>query len=380
MVSLVAVLFLGLVASAARIPTRFEGTVLAWFGFPDQDVIGHDSSQIGHDPPQLQTTEKKKPKREPQKATTGSNLTSVVQDEYNWILDSSVDSTLAVINNVTGIQTKYTKYPNYDVRQIDIVTPLMNTCKPKVSSVVPLTTGIDCPEDGDSCTFSRELTSTDTYESSFGFGFSATVSAEADFIFAKASASATFDSTYSYTWGHEDSTSDTYTFNLKPGEYCIPSMVHVELECDTTSYRVFYDTAWRLQGSNDNNMYLEYHYCRALGPYKGGQFCRSSHVSETIIDKDELWTTVCAEVPHRGEMWTQLPSNLNQYRIDSSEPDITDDEVPIRRTPEWGTEHEDPNEIFVCKRYLDSGKQSTITIPAAQGAENALMGFIGCVH
>ena len=35
MVSLAAVLFLGLVASAAPAQTRLKGTVLAWLGFPD---------------------------------------------------------------------------------------------------------------------------------------------------------------------------------------------------------------------------------------------------------------------------------------------------------------------------------------------------------
>lgn len=126
-------------------------------------------------------------------------------------------------------------------------------------------------------------------------------------------------------------------------------------------------------------MWLETVYCRKGGPYTGGQYCRNSHVAEDIIDQDQYWTTIDSENPHRGEMWTQLPSDLNRYKTDQSDPDITDDEVPIRRIPGWGTEHQDPTEIFVCQRVSDSQQSETVTIPVSQG-ENALMGFIGCVQ
>ena len=253
----------------------------------------------------------------------------------------------------------------------------MNTCRPKISSVVPLYKGIYCDPDQISCALEVTFSTTDTYQSSEGFSFSATVSAEADFVFAKASASTTIGTSYDYTWGREDGTSDSYTFNLNPGGYCIPSMVHIELECDTAAHKIYYDTAWR---SYKNDMWLEPKYCRPGGPYTGGQFCRSSHVSESILSQDKYWTTICQDQPHRGQMWTQTPSELNRYKTNSADPDITDDEMPIRRVPKWGTSGHDSTEVFVCTRYWGSEEKSTVRIPAAQGEDNALMGFIGCVH
>ena len=81
-------------------------------------------------------------------------------------------------------------------------------------------------------------------------------------------------------------------------------MVHVELECDTAAYTVYYDTGWIDHNSNYNNIWLEPIYYRPGGPYTGGQWCRYSHVAETIIDQDQYWTTILSENPHRGEMWT----------------------------------------------------------------------------
>ena len=371
MVSLVVVLFLGLVASAAPRQTRSKGTVLASLGFPDQDVIGHDSSQ-------LQTTKKKAPPLVVfDNATSGSNLTSAVEQEYLKPLPSSMDAS-QIINSVTGIQVNFYNFTAYNTRQIDIVTPLMDTCRPKVSAIVPLYQGLECPSDAESCSQTVEFSTTTSYQSSLGFSFSATISVEADFVVAKTSASATFDTSYDYTWGREDESSTSYTFNLLPGGYCTPSMVHIELECDTAAHKVYYDTIF-MDWASLSIMELEVTLLRTGGPYENGQWCRYSHVSETILDQDQYWTTVSAEFPHRGEMWTQLPSDLNQYKTNSSDPDITDDEVPIRRTPNYGNLGRDSTEIFVCKRTLSSEKNKKVTIPVSQG-ENVLMGYIGCVH
>ena len=374
MVSLVAVLFLGLVASAAPRQTRSKGTVLASLGFPNQDVIGHDSSQ-------LQTTKKKAPPLVIfDNATSGSNLTSVVEQEYLKPLPSSMDAS-QIINNVTGIQINFNNNTVDKMSEIDIVTPLMDTCRPKVSAIIPLYQGLECPSDAESCSQTVEFSTTTSYQSSLGFSFSATISVEADFVVAKTSASATFDTSYDYTWGREDESSSSYTFNLLPGGYCTPSMVHIELECDTAAHRVYYDTDFLdlPEAFHLSLLDLAETFLRTGGPYEYGQWCRYSHVSETILDQDQYWTTISVEFPYRGEMWTQLPSDLNQYKTNSSDPDITDDEVPIRRTPNSGKTSLDSTEFFVCKRTLSSEKNSKVTIPVSQG-ENALMGYIGCVH
>lgn len=246
MVSLVAVLLLGLVASVAPAQTRVKGTVLAWLGFPDQHVIGHDSSQ-------LQTTKKKG--QQPvmsKKPVSKGNLTSTVQQTYKW-LPSSLNTT-QIVNNVTGIQVKYEYYQDqrYDVRQINISTPLMDTCRPKVSDVIPLARGLYCDPISPHCAESVEFKTTHSYQSSMGFTFGTTISAEENFIVAKTSVSATFGTSYDYTWGEEDETSTSYTFDLLPDGYCTASMVHIELECDTAAHNVCYDTAWMDCNGNDN--------------------------------------------------------------------------------------------------------------------------------
>lgn len=380
MASLFAVLFLGLVASAAPAPMRFDGTVLALLGLSDHDLISRESSQT-----LLQTTSKKSPQLvvladEP---VTGGNLTSAVEQSYLNSLPSSLKAS-QTLNNVTGIQVGFFEHPgDYDVRQIDISAPLMDTCRPKVSGIKALAEGIYCDSSQPSCSQTVKFVTTDTYQSSLGFSFSTTISAEADFVFAKASISSTYGMSYDYTWGRQDQFEKSYTFNLGPATYCTPSMVHIELECDLAAHSVYYDTGWGHHDYNGNEMWLEANGVasehRSGGPYKNGQWCRYAHVAETILGQDQYWTPVSSQWPHRGEMWKQLPSALNQYKTVSSEPDITDDEVPIRRFPEYGNQNRDAKEIFVCKKFLGSEKGKTVRIPASQG-QNALMGYIGCVR
>ena len=108
--------------------------------------------------------------------------------------------------------------------------PVVDTCRPVLSDVNPLAAGIDCTGQ-DSCEFKLELGTSETYSSRMGFRVGTKISAEANIFVVKASIEATFDASYEHTWGSGKTETKTYTYNLKRGDRCTPSMVHLDLEC-----------------------------------------------------------------------------------------------------------------------------------------------------
>ncbi|KAG8526114.1 uncharacterized protein KY384_000107 [Bacidia gigantensis] len=300
-----------------------------------------------------------------------SKLVDAVRSQYLAKYPSEMKASQHLVH-VTGTQQNRINYGWGDARMIDIQFPLMGTCKPKVSKSKEVAEGIYCGQEA-GCQVTRQVTLTDGYESTLGFGISTTISAETDIVFVKASIATTYEFSYEYKWSHSESSTNSYTFNLLKGEYCTPSMVHLNLECDVASDIVFYDTTW---DDGPENMWLEENNHRMGGPYQYGQWCRTMHLKEDILKQDKYFDAVLKEDPPRGKAWLRPSSELNKYKKNSNDKDIHDDEVVIRRG-ERGRGG-DFSQVFVCKRYLPSTQREKTDVPV-HGSSNKLLGFIGCI-
>ena len=293
--------------------------------------------------------------------TTGDDLQHVVKESYYDPLPGTIDALQHSIK-ITGILNKTYVFGDSLWSSIDITTPLMNTCTPVISNVRPLAEGQYCPEDQESCSNTLEFTTTDSYQSALGFSFSASVEVDVDVLIASTSVTTTFEASYEYTWSHGNTSSKSYTFNLKPGQYCTPSMVHVDLQCDVRSNDIFFDT---MTDSIGNTKRLRTVENRPGGPYEGGQWCRYAYLQETILKQDEYWSTLCPQNPDEGEYWIPEPHELNDYALSGhSPPNILDDELPIRKTPGYG-DVLSPGEIFVCTRPPGNANNRTVTMLAS---------------
>lgn len=274
--------------------------------------------------------------------------------------------------NITGqVYWSHTWPAGGDVVQLDIMVPLMSNCRPSVYGPVQLAEGLHCGRDDRSrCRYIRTFTITETYTNTIGFSIGVTAEVSAGHGPVSASVSTSFESRWEHEWSRSDSTSNHYEFELDRGERCIPSMAHVDLECDVVADPVYYDTWW-----HRNSMHLEWRHMRTGGPYANGQWCREYRVREAPLRIEGNWQAVRQGDPYRGMMWKLPASQMNQHRINSGDPRIRDDQTVIRRVSGHGGDFQ---EIFVCDRNTAARQRSRMKVPLSS-PRGALLGYIGCV-
>ena len=134
----------------------------------------------------------------------------------------------------------WTEAPRGTWMQIDILMPSTRVCFLRLSEVILLSPGLICRQT--SCKYTRKILLEQSYSSTIGSSYDVSVSTGVNIGVVTAGITRTFGISYDHTWSHGSSTGAYYEFELTNGQQCIPSMVHVELECDIESRDVYYDT------------------------------------------------------------------------------------------------------------------------------------------
>ena len=272
--------------------------------------------------------------------------------------------------NVTGILNSREYLGWGEIKLVNIEFPLLNTCRPKLSPVKAFGgLGETCDDAKVSCNREVELTNYGSYSAELGFTVGTSFAAETNAGLIKASVTSTFEASWTKTTTTGHSETHKYSFTLKPNTSCQPSLITLELECDVGQDTVFLDTFWRESG---NQITLEGRNHRSNGPYANGQWCRSVHVREDIVNQEQFFTPVLQSDESRGKVWTQPSSNLNRYKTNKEEPEIKDTQMLIRRGTK-GTG--DFTEVWVCDPYRASGKKRTMTFPFGDGS----LGYVACL-
>ncbi|KAL8743663.1 MAG: hypothetical protein Q9190_004007 [Brigantiaea leucoxantha] len=277
-----------------------------------------------------------------------------------------------VRDNVTAFVSKEWSGSGGHSKGVDIVSPKMDTCKPVMSDLQRLAPGIYCGQ-SNGCEQAHTISVQSSYSTTAGFKMGASLTAGGGIEgIAKVEMTVSYETSFEAQWARAQSKSDTYTFKLQKGEYCVPSMFHVDLECETTTGTFAWDTWWEDRGL----LRLEYQYPRGGGPYRGGQWCTEVKVDDKAIKNPPManrWKPLFDDY-HRGYMYMHATSDLNEFKA-SDAPRFTDDEIAIHR---HFKDHGEDNQIWKCKRPLIADKRNTVRIPL-KGSNNELLGFIGCV-
>lgn len=249
----------------------------------------------------------------------------------------------------------------------------MATCKPVIRGTKRLAQGIACGG-GNGCSFTVRLAVTQTYQTTEGLRIETTVSVGASGKGFEASVSTTRERSWEQSWSRSEGAEVEYRFDLAPNQRCIPSMAHVELECDVDFDTAHYDSYFRRPQDRTD---LEYSYNRKEGPFNSGQWCFKQRVTATPLNRNSDWHEVLPNNSHdgnRGDIWKRPGREMNQYRTGSGGT-FRDEDVIIRRARGSGG---DGNELFGCRRNLRLRRREKIILPLS--SENgALEGYIGCV-
>lgn len=260
---------------------------------------------------------------------------------------------------------------------VNIASPKMDTCKSVVSNVQRLATGIFCQQES-GCSQQHTISLTSTYSTTNGFkaGASFTAGGGIEFI-ASVEMSVSFETSFEAQWARAQSTTDQYTFTLKKGEFCTPSMVHVDLECDATVGNFRWDTWW-----NGNSLIIENWNQRKTppGPYEHGQWCKDLWFDIEAVRSPQMetrWKPLLEFDPYRGWLYMYPTTDLNAYLTskDRTSHPLTENEIVIRRH-----EHDasDKSWGWRCSRPTQYDKDSKIRVPL-KGSNGELLGLIGCV-
>lgn len=261
---------------------------------------------------------------------------------------------------------------------VDITSPKMDTCKKIISKVQRLATGLHCTKEA-GCSEAHTIAVESTYSVTNGFRLGATLTAGVGVEgVAHVEMSVTTESSYEAQWSRAQSTSDTYTFNLKNGEVCTPSMVHVDLECEVTAGTYQWDTWWV---DNPGTLHLEGNWQRKPpGPYDLGRWCQDLWFDMKAIKQPAMarrWKPLLDDDHARGWLYMHATSDLNKY-IDFSKtpvPRLNDDEIVIRRDEK---DHDSKNKGWRCSRPTQNDEENTVRVPL-QGESGELLGFIACI-
>jgi hypothetical protein len=263
----------------------------------------------------------------------------------------------------------------------NVQIPDVQTCRPVLSKIVPLAQGIFCGSGTAGCSVTQQITKRQTYETSSGLMTSSSVSAGINIRFASVDTTFTNERTWVETWGTESETSTAYTFDLNPGSFCTPSMIHVELECSVSSGlywwdSVLYDSFGILVpepafGSNRREPNMRY----------GDQWCMSAFVRGDLwtstAGRAELWQPIFPGAPIRGSAYIGVNGNLDGFLSFNPRP-FDRDELIIRRDIERISDEWDQNWIFRCSPSRPARSDQIMRIPV-RGPNGVLQGFVGCV-
>ena len=285
-----------------------------------------------------------------------------------------------IMENVIGILDKWDRYITLSwLFYVDIRVPWMTTCKPVIRGVNHLAQGIVCPNGtATGCSQITRFRVTETYQSTEFLRIETTFSVGAGYGGVDASIFTTREQYWEKVWGRTDETEVEYRWDLEPGARCVPSMAHVELECDANFDTVWYDSYFRRPRDFTD---LEYRWNRNAGPFREGQWCFTQRVTQTPLQQDANWSPVLLDDGgsraggSRGDLWKRPGSEMNRFRTGTLGRLITDQDMIVRRARRSGG---DLQEIFVCQRNPRTGHRETITIPLSSQA-GALQGYTGCV-
>lgn len=259
---------------------------------------------------------------------------------------------------------------------VDISNPKMDTCKPILSDLQRLGEGIYCSQDN-GCSMQHAITIQYEYSTVTGFKMGASLKASGGIKgLVEIEMAVSYETSFQAEWKRAQSTTNTYTFNLKKGESCTPSMMHIDLECEATTGTYLFDTWWE---DRPGQLKLEYQLARGGGPYKSGQWCTEVLIKERAMKQQPMskyWKPLLAGDVHRGYMYMRPTSDLNRYKAEGQEHiEFSDDEIAIHR--HFADAGRDAL-IFKCKRKLRDDQKNTVRVPL-QGQSGELLGFIGCV-
>lgn len=269
-------------------------------------------------------------------------------------------------NNLTGKRV----WQQGEYIHVDINFPKLDTCVPVLSDVVPVALGIFCTTSG-GCSVTRQVTLTQSYQSTFGVAISTSLTVGVSAGFVSAEVSHSFGAHFEHSWSRGQEETNTYTFNLAQGEHCVPSMAHVDLECDVAGDKIIWDTWW----GPDRSLYLDRDHNRQGGPYRRGQWCEDTVVSpEIFYPAEPNWQHVLPDDEWRGLAWSRPTHELNRFKRSTNDPDFKDKELVVRRR--WG-DSRDESHAYRCSPS-SSGQRQKMRIPLS-GTGGQLRGFIACV-
>lgn len=251
-----------------------------------------------------------------------------------------------IMSNVTGAMDSWGKSkPLSWYFRVDVRVPWMTTCKPIIQGTKRLAQGIVCGGGG-GCSFAIKFAVSETYQTTEGLRIETTVSAGASGKGFEASVSSTREPSWEQSWSRSKGSEVEYTFDLGPNQRCIPSMAHVELECDVDFDTAHYDSYFRRPKDLTD---LEYSYSRKGGLFNSGQWCFKQRVTAEPLNRNNDCHEVLPNDGHdgnRGDIWRRPGTEMNQYRTCSGGT-FTAQDVIIRRARRSGG---DGNEIFECRR------------------------------
>ena len=323
------------------------------------------------------------------KPSSAGQLKKAVEDDYLARAPEKVVHT-ELRDNVTAF-VQDSKYGSGGVYMgIDVLSPKLDTCKTVMSDLTSLDQGIACTNQ-DTCEYSwsRQISSTYSVELGNKMGATMTLKGGVEGI-ASVELAVSVEFSFTETWTHAQSDTSTYTFHLKKGERCRPSMFHLDLEaspsflkqawetdrdaqCLATPGRFRFDTWW---WDSDRKLKLERNYNRGGGPYDDGQWCEEVWMPEDFDQYDSVkrwWKPILASDDHRGLFYQGRASDLNKF----GDYGFTDDQLAVRRN----FDDRGPNNlIWRCVRAppLPHEDTQTVVVPL-KGSNGELHGYIGCV-
>jgi hypothetical protein len=256
-------------------------------------------------------------------------------------------------------------------RHFNIAAPNITGCVPVLSPVEPLHAGIFCPAEApEKCEMKVVLTLSQEYASTVGMALSTTISSSFSVGTVDLETSITTEKTYEETWTVGSSSSAEYVFPVAPGGYCVPSMVHVDLECELPRDTVWFDTWW-----DGHGLHLARESNRKGGPYANGQHCRVASMSpDKFFPAQPNWQQVDPKDANLGLVWRRPSSELNRY-LGAGEPPIGEQQLVIR--PAYGDAYS--KSVFVCDSHKSLGTPRKVIVPLKTGKGN-MLGFVSCVN
>lgn len=232
--------------------------------------------------------------------------------------------------------------------------------------------GISCPSNSaKECTYTRSVTLSSSYSNKVGVKIAVKTSWSAGQLFASASLDVSAETSYEHTWTDTSTVGNQYTFHIKPGNFCVPSEIHVDLECDVIRTVYWFDVKhYTAAGTTPLEASLSYGYHRNGGPYEQGQYCRYVYVREEVLSLDG-WRVI--EGDYFGYAWSKDNDLLKPYLKGGVAPKGN---LAYIKKGNWDEGKKDW--IFECSPLEWISNQASMTIPM-EGESAAFQGMVSCV-